>query len=185
MASNLILFLVVDNILSGTVPIEIWTLPSLFAFGVENNAELGGTIPTEIGLPRSLVALHLGGTQMSGTIPSEVGLHTSMFQILMNGANFTGTIPTELAALSDLVYFYINGNPLSGTFPYMMANQSAGLQFVRMNDTLLTGEVPDWLCSLEELWFACPDMCGCDCTCAEEMVNASGAELGANDTVGQ
>ena len=180
LASNLSFFWVFDNFLSGTVPIEMWKHLSLFASSVENNPELGGTLPTEIGLSSSLGVLLIEKTQISGTIPSEVGLLTSMFAIEMGDANLTGTIPTELAALSSLEEFLIRGNPLSGTFPYAMANKSASLQVVRMNDTMLTGKVPDWLCSIEELWFDCPDMCGCDCGCPE--LNASSGALAANTT---
>ena len=65
-----------SNQLSGTIPVEIGNLTSLFLLELGGN-QLSGTIPVEIGNLTSLKSLSLGDNQLSGTIPVEIGNLTS------------------------------------------------------------------------------------------------------------
>ena len=76
-----------------------------------------------------------------------------------------------MAAIADLSDLWIGGNhEMTGTFPYLLANQtklSARGSTIILNGTQLHGEIPDVLCSAQELAYDCPPMCGCDCPCSE------------------
>lgn len=139
----------------------------MWLLGLSRNSGLKGSIPTEIGLATSLDTLYVYEMeQWGGTIPSEIGLLTLMLDIDLTEANISGTLPPEIAALPSLTYLWISDNPrLSGTFPSTNQTQFESL---RMNATMLTGEIPDSFCLFSELVFDCPDMCGCDCPCLDE-----------------
>ena len=91
----------VDNRLSGTIPVEIGNLTSLFALSLGGN-QLSGTIPVEIGNLTSLTALFLGGSQLSGTIPVEIGNLTSLRSLGLNDNQLSGQIPAALGNLTSL-----------------------------------------------------------------------------------
>jgi len=109
------------------------------------------------------------GTSLSGTIPSEIGLCQNISYFDLEYTQVSGSIPVEMANLRSLSDLWLSEiELLTGTFPYSLANQtmltSPGAT-IRINGTMLTGEVPDVLCPVEGLVFDCPPMCGCDCPC--------------------
>jgi len=178
-------FALSNNYISGTLPSQIWTLSKLAFLGVERNNGFQGTIPTEIGLASSLKFLVLFETDISGTIPSELGLiDLQAFDVW--DSSLKGTLPTELAKLTGLFSLLIHGTDLSGTFPQEFANHTSFYK-LRMNDTMLTGEIPASLCSVPELVFDCPEMCGCDCPCSDGddsgMFGSNATAEEGNDTV--
>ena len=48
--------------------------------GADENAG-GGTIPTEVGMLKDLIAVGLSYSEMTGTIPTEIGLLTSLYYL--------------------------------------------------------------------------------------------------------
>jgi len=160
-------FAVHGLLLTGTVPPKLWENPKLFVLDISKNPGLMGTLPTEIGLATALNSLiAYENDSWSGTVPSETGLLTSLEHVLINESNLSGTLPSEVAGLSNLIWVLIDGNPLTGTVPLNAAN-SQQLVHLQMNSTLLTGEVPESACGVDPLHFDCPQLCGCDCQCAD------------------
>ena len=157
--SKLQIWVATDNLLSGPVPENLWSFPSLLGLDIDKNAGLSGTIPTNIQLSWGF---NIAETSMGGTIPSEVGLLSNFLYITVEHTQVTGTIPTEITNLGKLTYLLVNDNSLTGTFPAM---NSTSLRELRMENTSLTGLVPDAVCGIPDLSFDCPDMCGCDCPC--------------------
>ena len=110
----------VDNRLSGTIPVEIGNLTSLseLFLGFSQLSvflgfnQLSGTIPVEIGNLTSLTALFLGGNQLSGTIPVEIGNLTSLIALFLGGNQLSGTIPVEIGNLTSLRSLTLGGNQL-------------------------------------------------------------------------
>ena len=57
---------------------------------------LGGHLPTELGLLSSAEFVSLRNNQFTGTIPSELGLVTTMTEFRLGSNDISGTIPAEL-----------------------------------------------------------------------------------------
>jgi len=66
----------------------------------ENN--LGGTIPTTVGLLLQLTDLELNQNYIQGTIPTELGQLSNLFVMLLHGNDITGTMPSEVCDISGL-----------------------------------------------------------------------------------
>ena len=130
----------VDNRLSGTIPVEIGNLTSLSELFLGFN-QLSGTIPVEIGNLTSLIALFLGGNQLSGTIPVEIGNLTSLRSLTLGGNQLSGTIPVEIGNLTSLRSLTLGGNQLSGTIPVEIGNLTS-LSELYLNDNQLSGTIP-------------------------------------------
>ena len=64
--------------------VEIW---------LDENPDLGGTIPTEIGRLNTMASLSLTNCDMWGQIPSEIGKLTMMEQMWFFGNWFSGMLP--------------------------------------------------------------------------------------------
>lgn len=80
------------NNLIGELPISIWQMSNLVHLSLGNNAQLTGTLSTDISQLSQLVTLQLN-------------------------ANLSGIIPPELANLSHLTHLDLSGNQLSGLIP--------------------------------------------------------------------
>ena len=130
----------VDNRLSGTIPVEIGNLTSLSELFL-GFSQLSGTIPVEIGNLTSLIALFLGGNQLSGTIPVEIGNLTSLIALFLGGNQLSGTIPVEIGNLTSLRSLTLGGNQLSGTIPVEIGNLTS-LSELYLNDNQLSGTIP-------------------------------------------
>jgi len=82
----------------GTVPLELTEgLAHLSRLFLYCNADLVGTLPSELGQLEFLEELLLYKTRLAGTIPNELGCLTMLNQLLLdtNGL-MTGTMPNEI-----------------------------------------------------------------------------------------
>jgi hypothetical protein len=110
---------------SGSLPSELFALSLLTEqFQISNNGELGGTLPTEVGLISGAKELLLNGNQFTGPIPTEVGTLTNLEHGLVLSQNaFTGTVPTQFGRLSQLkMHFDLGDNSLMGQLPTQLGN---------------------------------------------------------------
>ena len=64
--------------------------------------DLGGLLPTELGLMTALTYLDLRDNIFSSEIPTEIGNITSLIHIDVRSNTMTGLLPTELALLTRL-----------------------------------------------------------------------------------
>ena len=173
-----------DNRFTGILPHHL--PPTLADMDVEANG-LTGTLPTELGRLTNLGSLWMGLNSLSGPIPSEVGRLTALDSLVLDDCGISGTIPSEIALLPDLVQLALEHNPmLTGTIPAnlgsMVGNESSSLARIKLQNTSLTGTIPDHLCILGEdgcertsplfgmfechLGFTCGEiLCGCHCNC--------------------
>ncbi len=94
----------VNNNLTGSLPLEIGNLTNLTALGLGSN-NLSGTIPPEIGNLTNLTNLDLNGNfRLSGAIPPEIGKLTKLIQLYLGSSSdsLRGPIPISFSALSNL-----------------------------------------------------------------------------------
>lgn len=131
---------------------------------------VSGTIPSELGLLRSLEALHLSNNQLVGSIPSQLGNIPSLKEIVLaNNTNLEGPIPSEIGRLSAMFMLFLAHNPgLGGTFPTELYNLTKVKAF-DITDTNITGDLPEWMAQTQNetpwlryqtecrRWFPCPD----------------------------
>jgi Leucine-rich repeat (LRR) protein len=123
-----------DNNLAGSIPDEIAFLSnSLFDLRLDNN-QIGGKLPSALGVMTRLKALYLRGNNVTGPIPTELGLMSSLKELKLEENLLTGSIPTELVLLTALVDLQLQGNNLVGTIsPTVIAS-------LRLLDTLRLAE---------------------------------------------
>jgi Leucine-rich repeat (LRR) protein len=95
----------------------IKSMPVIFELWLDDNPGMVGTIPTEIGNLKTLESISFSGCKFYGQIPSEIGLLTGMQDIWLYNNGLTGTIPTQLGNLANLQNFQTEGNDLKGSMP--------------------------------------------------------------------
>merc|ERR1712037_260742 len=116
MGPSLSAFAAYNNTLTGKLPGTIVS-DTLEILDVGLNI-LTGSIPTEIYMfGKSLTFLHIGRNEFSGTIPSGFSDLTSLRTLVFFFNKLTGTIPAELSRLTNLEALYLVGNNLGGTMP--------------------------------------------------------------------
>ncbi len=195
-----------NNNLNGFIPDEITQLTSLEYLEFENNPQLGGNLPANLGnltnlwglriancaftgnVPSSLsnlstlTHLYFMDTQLSGPLPDLSG-NTGMTILELRSNNFDGTIGNKLSSMSNLEFITLHTNPnLTGPLPsYFYDGSMPVLDFVRYDGTDICD--PDdpaftsWASSLST--FA-----GTGETCADSSVKIEGFALnnGSDDT---
>ena len=119
---------------------------------IDDNPNLGGSIPTEIGDHTTLKSLSVSNCGLTGEIPSEIGLLTDMEQMWLYGNYLEGKIPGEIGDLVKLKIFQVEDNDLTGDMP---------------NEICLLRDDTSGLLSLGSDCDSAEDVtCGC-CTCCE------------------
>jgi Leucine-rich repeat (LRR) protein len=163
-----------NNGLSGTIPTEYLSLPSIQSLQLGGNF-LTGKLPTSYGGATStLEILEIHTNFLTGPIPKEMGQLTVLRRLnLSTNAPLTGTLPSELGSLQRLEILDLSGNQFNGTIPTQLGSITA-LQQVTLGKNMLTGSVPAEVCAiasdtnlqLETLVVDCggtPPPVSCDC----------------------
>lgn len=139
----------INNNLAGTLPLEeiSFLLPNITSIDIQNNYDLGGTIPTDIAmLASSLTSLQLSGLKLEGTIPSEIG-NLGNLELLNLATNMlSGPIPTTLALLQNLEVLVLRDNQLKKDSDseedfFELFDQMSGLHTLDLSYNLLQGFV--------------------------------------------
>ena len=136
--------------------------PKLRAVRLAGNVQLGGTLPTTVGLLSDLGTLDVSNCGLTGTIPTELE-HVSNLQTLrLNDNQFQDTIPFSLGNLTALETLYLQGNYVSGTMPPSICeNRVHGkLKFLGADCTEGKGQPADVTCDTT----ICCTCCGSCCT---------------------
>jgi hypothetical protein len=81
------------------------------------NANLEGSIPTEIGFLSHLSQLHLTENKFFGTLPDELFKLSSLVNLILDFNQFQGTVSSQIGNLSQLTALNINTNKFTGSLP--------------------------------------------------------------------
>ena len=77
-----------------------------------SNCDLFGTLPTELFALPSLVVLDVSSNGLNGTIPEQVGrLNASARELDLSNNQLTGPIPTGFGSLTAMTKLFLHGNP--------------------------------------------------------------------------
>jgi hypothetical protein len=130
------------NNLEGSLPPEFFGILSYLEYlRLDNNNLLGGSIPSEVGsLPR-LVGVSAPNCALTGTLPTELGNVTSLTSIDVSANILVGQIPSEMGSLTDLIYLNLYSNQLSGSLPTTLGNLVKA-QVFSFFDNSLGGSIP-------------------------------------------
>lgn len=163
-----------SNQLIGAIPSELSALTSLDHLSLEFN-QLQGSIPHELMASLShLSELYIqGNAELSGTIPTQIGELVDLKEFRAHDCSLTGSIPSEVGSLYRLEVWDVSNNKLSGPIPDM--SQLEKLAHLKIGGNTITGVVENDTCeltkvSLEEFSADCagssPDIvCACCTEC--------------------
>lgn len=127
--SNLVLFDVSGNNLSGTIPSSISSATSLSTLDLSSNSFVG-TMPPGLGALKYLQYLYISSNRFVGTIPrSFASVDSSLVQVWMQQNDLSGTIPATFAEMKYLDDFYVDGNLFTGTIPADLCRPTLNAEF--------------------------------------------------------
>lgn len=145
-----------DNQLSGPIPVSTPTKPGLdlllkakhFHF---NKNKLSGPIPPKL-FSSDMILIHVlfDGNQLTGSIPSTLGLVKTL-EVLRLDRNFLeGEVPSNLNKLTIVNELNLGHNRLSGPLPDLTGMQN--LNYVDLSYNFFDeSEAPEWFSTLESL----------------------------------
>ncbi|KAK9902270.1 hypothetical protein M0R45_001778 [Rubus argutus] len=105
------------------------------------NANLSGTLVTQLGVLSNLHYSELYSNNITGTIPDELGNLDNLVSLDLYLNNLTGGIPDKLGNLAKLRFLRLNNNTLTGTIPVTLTNIGS-LQVLDLSNNNLTGDIP-------------------------------------------
>ncbi|OEU11040.1 L domain-like protein [Fragilariopsis cylindrus CCMP1102] len=151
-----------NNVLTGTIPRTVAFNNNLEVLALQRNAELTGTIPTEIAVLTSLIQLQLSDCDLDGRLPLEFLLVMPKLERLIVAYNrLTGTIPGDIIftnyrtlnndnnndssnnaiLYSPLHGFNIGDNRMTGTLPTTLG-LLRNLSYLQLFGNEFNGEIP-------------------------------------------
>ncbi|MGK3751646.1 MAG: Leucine-rich repeat (LRR) protein [Bacillariaceae sp.] len=151
------------NNLGGTLPPNIFDLPYLESFNVEDNPDLhidlsGGLSKAQflkfltlsktqvsnlngIGDAKSLEELHIADMKLGGTIhPSIFNLRT-LKVLHANDNSFSGPLPPTIGQLTNMEELYLYDNELTGQIPLELGRLSL-MQILTLTNNAFSGSLP-------------------------------------------
>lgn len=123
--------------LYGPIPAKtLGKLDSLTILSLRSNF-LSGDLPADLLSLPSLHSMYLQHNNFSGNIPSSFSPRTSMLDLSFN--SFTGLIPAAIQNLTHLTSLSLQNNLLSGPIPEF---NTSGLTQLNLSHNLLNGSIP-------------------------------------------
>uniref|UniRef100_A0A7S1GJ93 Disease resistance R13L4/SHOC-2-like LRR domain-containing protein n=1 Tax=Cyclophora tenuis TaxID=216820 RepID=A0A7S1GJ93_CYCTE len=137
------------NNLGGSIPTEIGLLTGLREIGMEQG-RLSGSIPSELGRLSQLYFIDLDYNELVGSLPSELWSLTLLQQLDLNNNRLSGTLSTEIGSLTKLQFLQLNSNPMVGTIPSQMGLLT-DLKAFTLHDASFSGSMPTEICAVSSL----------------------------------
>ncbi|KAK2981357.1 hypothetical protein RJ640_013148 [Escallonia rubra] len=152
---NLVDLSLVDNYLTGSVPVTIGKLAMIQSLKISNTT-IEGTIPGSICDLTNLVGLDLSKNKLSGSIPSCLKNISSLQSLLLDSNELSSIIPTTLWSLGNILILNLSSNALSGSLTQEIGNIKSVTQ-LDLSSNQFSGSIPSTtgqLQSLKELNFS-------------------------------
>lgn len=147
---------VAKNAMKGLFPSELLYIGSLERLFLSDNL-LSGTIPVEIGLHmKRLKSLNLSGNRFIGFLPSELGTLPELVDLFIQDNLLSGLLPTSLNNLEKLERINLSGQnsikKISG--PLIPFASNPALREVDLSSNSLAGTIPSDLFNSVDRAFA-------------------------------
>ena len=138
-----------ENLFSGTIPDSFYNFAKLTYLGVSTN-NIDGSISPRLGNLVSLRNFYLGYNLLQNSIPSEVGklLDLEYFEASRNA--LSGSIPTEFGELTNLLVLELNINYFSASLPFELGNLEL-MHTLYLHENEFQGTIPDSYSKLESM----------------------------------
>jgi len=167
--TNLIYIDISGNSYSSSFPLELASQPSL-KYAYAEFTHLSGDLSFINSMPAVIELWLDDNKELIGSIPSNMGNMKTLESVSLSNCSLTGTIPSEIGSMDQLKQLWLLGNNLKGTVPLDLMKLT-NLEVLHVEDNDLEGSVPDGMCDLENLTsFAidCEEVrCSC-CTCGKK-----------------
>ncbi|KAL6179105.1 hypothetical protein ACLB2K_050621 [Fragaria x ananassa] len=105
------------------------------------NANLSGSLVTQLGGLTNLQYLELYSNNITGPIPDELGSLQNLVSLDLYLNNLDGDIPATLGSLEKLRFLRLNNNSLTGKIPATLT-KIASLQVLDLSNNNLSGDIP-------------------------------------------
>lgn len=145
-----------DNRLTGTIPVSTETTPGLdllvhtkhFHFGFN---QLSGQIPPKLfSSGMALIHVLLESNKLTGSIPSTLGLVKSLEVVRLDNNSLTGPVPSNINNLTSVSEMFLSNNGLTGPLPNLTGMDH--LTYLDMsNNTFGATDFPPWFSTLQSL----------------------------------
>ncbi|KAI5593143.1 hypothetical protein BDE02_04G198500 [Populus trichocarpa] len=145
-----------DNRLTGTIPVSTETTPGLdllvhtkhFHFGFN---QLSGPIPPKLfSSGMALIHVLLESNKLTGSIPSTLGLVKSLEVVRLDNNSLTGPVPSNINNLTSVSEMFLSNNGLTGPLPNLTGMDH--LTYLDMsNNTFGATDFPPWFSTLQSL----------------------------------
>ncbi|WZZ54617.1 LOW QUALITY PROTEIN: hypothetical protein YC2023_054724 [Brassica napus] len=210
----MVVFNLAANKFSGGFPNAIYNFSSLEYLLIRNNY-FSGSLRTDFGkLLPNLVELYMGYNYFKGAIPATLANISSLQKLLINDNNMTGSIPSSIGKLRQLQYVFLSNNfwvgdlqflgaltnctqlvtlsasksLVGGHLPSSLANLSTNLQFLDLQENVISGSIPHGignLISLQVLSLGGNMLTGLLTTSIGKLLRLQALDLGYNSISGE
>lgn len=133
------------NKLTGSLSSKLGQLVNLTHLYIDQNADLGGELPKEIGNLTKLQNINISQTKIGGTIPTELGKCLDLANFMAFKTQLATPIPDIWDNFSKIAVIQLYGNPnMEGDFPdvFTKVNVSKNLS-LWLYDCNFTGNIPE------------------------------------------
>jgi Leucine-rich repeat (LRR) protein len=138
-------FLQEQNNIDGTIPTEMGLLSMLTIWGMERG-KLSSTIPTEIGKLTNLIFIDFDFNELTGSLTSELLSLSSLTQLDLNDNMLTGSI-NGIGVFPNMTFLQLHGNAFTGTVPESIGTFS-NLGAFTLHESNISGTMPTSVCNL-------------------------------------
>jgi hypothetical protein len=154
------------NSYNSSFPASIASLPKLEALYLED-CDLEGDLSFIFDLESVMEVWIDDNPNLGGSIPTAIGEHTTLKSLSFSNCGLTGEIPSEIGHLMDMEQMWFYGNYLEGEIPREIGGLEK-LKIFQVEDNNLTGDMPDEICALRDDTLGLLAL-GSDCDTGEDV----------------
>lgn len=140
------------NLFTGALPQSIANLSELTQLYIDQNANMSGSLPKEIGQLKKLERLNISQSGIGGEIPVELGQCESLLQFMAFKCNLSGALP-DIWDMPVLQTVMIHTNPgITGELPASLGKVkkiSTSGPSIQLYGCNITGNIPESFAGLD------------------------------------
>ncbi|GFS33634.1 leucine-rich repeat protein kinase family protein [Actinidia rufa] len=150
LSDSLTELVLVQNHITGSIPLGIGNLENLSLLGLSENM-LTGSIPDSIGRLTQLRQLYIYTNNISAEIPSSIGNITQLSILALQENMLEGRIPVSLSNCTNLQALDLGDNRLTDMIPAQIFGLSSLSQMLVLSNNYLIGVLPLEVGNLQNL----------------------------------